>query len=471
MSRAPFYPLVACCLAGLSACTMGPSWQRPAEALPATYSSAAALTPAEQAQTSLSPWWETLGDPELNQWVNKALLESPQTRIAAARVEEADALMRQAGASLFPEVNLALGGVNNRVTQLGTTPVPTGVPVVRSDRVLNLSTSYELDVWGRVRSADQAARAQALASRYAQATVHTTLASALVQSWVNLRSLDAQLELLQNNLQTRQDTLAFTQRRQVGGLASQLDAQAALPAVLSLQSQIAETQRQRSLAQNLVAVLVNQPGLVVAARSDLPHAPNVPPGLPSALLEARPDVREAQAQLMGAHARIGVARAALFPTLSLTAATGAQSADLSNLLKPEAFTFALGLNILAPIFDAGRRDAVVAQVRAQQRQLAANYQQVVLGALRDVRDALISTEQWQASIAVLTQQRDALADNLRLTELREASGYSASAQVLDAKRNLNDAELALVRARAARLAAHVDLVKALGGGWPGSAAP
>lgn len=449
----------------LSACTVAPTYERPSVKLPQTYQAAQTAVEDAPAAVGMSPWWEVLGDAQLNLWVNRALAQSPQAQAAAARVQEADALMRQAGAALFPEVNLSVGGVNNQVTQLGAVPVSPSLPVARTDRAVSLSTSYELDVWGKVRSADQAARAQALSSRYAQATVQTTLAASVVQAWLSLRSLDAQIAVTRDSLRNRQEAAAIIAKRQAGGLASEVDVQAAQPALLALQAQSADLLRQRALSENLLGVLLNSPGLTVASDVVLPAAPTVPAGLPSSLLNDRPDVRDAEAQLIAANARIGLARAALFPALSLTAAAGSQSADLSNLFKPEAFTFSLGLNILAPIFDAGRRDAVVAQVTAQQQQVAANYRQTVLNAFRDVRDALSNTEQQAAAERSLQAQQQSLQASVRLTQLRVNAGLVAPLVLLDAQRNLNEAELSLVRARAARLAAAVDLFKALGGGW------
>jgi multidrug efflux system outer membrane protein len=449
----------------LSACSVAPVYERPKVALPQSYQAASSALEASAATEGISPWWEALGDAQLNQWVQRALAQSPQTQAAAARVQEADALMRQAGAALFPEVNLSVGGVNSQVTQLGAVPVSPSLPVARTDRFVSLSTSYELDVWGKVRSADQAARAGALSSRYAQATVQTTLAASVVQAWLSLRSLDAQIAITRDSLANRQEALAIVNTRQSGGLASEVEVQAAQPALQALQAQLADLLRQRALSENLLGVLLSSPGLRVATLTTLPAAPQVPEGLPSSLLTARPDVRDAEAQLMAANARIGLARAALFPSLSLTAAAGSQSADLSNLFKPEAFTFSLGLNILAPIFDAGRRDAVMAQVSAQQQQLSANYRQTVLNAFREVRDALSSTEQQAATERALQAQQQSLQASLRLTQVRVNAGFVAPVQLLDAQRNLNDAELALVRARAARLGASVDLFKALGGGW------
>ena len=449
----------------LSACTVAPTYERPSVKLPQTYQAAQTAVEDAPAAVGMSPWWEVLGDAQLNLWVNRALAQSPQAQAAAARVQEADALMRQAGAALFPEVNLSVGGVNNQVTQLGAVPVSPSLPVARTDRAVSLSTSYELDVWGKVRSADQAARAQALSSRYAQATVQTTLAASVVQAWLSLRSLDAQIAVTRDSLRNRQEAAAIIAKRQAGGLASEVDVQAAQPALLALQALSADLLRQRALSENLLGVLLNSPGLTVDSDVVLPAAPTVPAGLPSSLLNDRPDVRDAEAQLIAANARIGLARAALFPALSLTAAAGSQSADLSNLFKPEAFTFSLGLNILAPIFDAGRRDAVVAQVTAQQQQVAANYRQTVLNAFRDVRDALSNTEQQAAAERSLQAQQQSLQASVRLTQLRVNAGLVAPVVLLDAQRNLNEAELSLVRARAARLAAAVDLFKALGGGW------
>ncbi|WP_137719314.1 efflux transporter outer membrane subunit [Methylobacillus flagellatus] len=450
-------------LALLASCAMvGPDYQRPASELPANY------TAPQQASDGavLSPtWWTLYQDPQLNQLVEQALARNTDIRIALARVEEADAAMREVGAALFPAVNLTGGGTRSRVTEAGAFPVFSSNP--RENYVISAGTSFELDFWGKLRRGKEAAKAQALSTRYARDTLRISLASMVASNYLQLRSLDTQIKLSQDSLRSREDSLGLTQRRQDGGVASALDVHQAQVAVSNLRAQIAEQSRLRSTIQNQLAVLTGVLDLQLADADldSLPVPPVPPAGLPSSLLEARPDVRQAEQNLVAANANIGVAKAALYPSVSLTASFGGESIELGDVLKSAARVWSTGLSFSLPIFNAGRLDARVDQAAARQKQMLVTYEQALNNAFREVNDALVTTRQTGEREAALKVSADAAGKALQIAEQRYKAGYSAYLEVLDAQRVHNDATLAYTQARQTRLVATVELFKALGGGW------
>jgi multidrug efflux system outer membrane protein len=349
-------------------------------------------------------------------------------------------------------------------------PPPAGTPILRSQQQLLASTSFELDFWGRFARADEAARAGLLASRLARDVVALTLAGATSQAYFSLRSLDAQLVVLEVTLRARRDSLEIAKARLEAGFASELDVHQAQGALSDALVQQREAQRQRALLERQLGQLTGRLDLKLASGDlfSLPLPPTPPPGLPSTLLERRPDIRAAEQSMVAANAQIGVARAALFPTLSLTAALGAQSGELSQLLSSGAGIWSLGFGLALPIFDAGRREARVEQAEARREQALANYQRSIESGFREVADALVSVEQTAGSEDELRLRLEAARKALELSTARYESGYSPYLEVLDAQRTANDAELAFVRNRQARLAFSVDLMRALGGGWTGT---
>lgn len=449
----------------LSACTVGPDYQRPDLTLPANYDA----DRAESVQAVVNAeWWKLFGDPVLDQLVAAALLHNTDLLMAVARVEEADAVMRQAGAALFPEFNLSAGDVRNRVST--ATTLPGASPLVRESIKMTVGTSFELDFWGRLRRAQEATRASALASRYGRDTVALTVAGLVSQSYIALRALDAQVAASQSSLETRDRALALVRARFEAGLSSELDVRQAEGARAALLSQTAELVQSRALMQHQLALLTGNMALQLPAASleSLPLPPVPPAGLPSSLLVARPDVRQAEEQLTAANAKIGVAKAALFPTISLTANLGGESAQLAGLLASPAKIWTAGFGLALPIFDAGARSAQVDAVSAQQKQALAAYQKAVQSAFREVKDALVSLQQTAQKDEATALQVGAAKRALRLAEARYQSGYSPYLETLDAQRTLNDATFAALKNRQARLAAAVDLFKALGGGWQDS---
>lgn len=444
---------------------VGPDYERPAVNLPGAYADAPADvgTPA----AIRAQWWKLYGDERLDELVAGALERNADMRLAVARIEETDANLREAGAAFLPEIDLSAAPTRSRVSNRTAAPIPASAPLVRNDLRFTLGTSFEIDFWGKLRRALEATRALALGSRYAKEVVTLSLAGLTTQAYFSLRSLDAQVTLTRATLQSRGEALGLVRNRARGGIASDLEVNQAEFARADASAQLKELLRQRALVEHQLATLTGRLDLALASGDllSLPLPPLPPAGLPSALLERRPDVRQAEQQLIAANAQIGIARAAMFPTISLTAYAGGQSAALSTVLSTGASIWSVGFGLALPIFDSGRFAARTQAAEARQRQSVAAYQKAVETAFREAADALAGVQQTTAAEEDLQSRVVAARNVLRLAGLRYEAGYSAYLEVLDAQRTANEAELAFVRNRQSRLSASVDLMKALGGGW------
>ena len=448
-------------MALLSACkSVGPDYQRPALAVPSQYSEQ-----ADQAQSKVSTtWWTAYQDQLLNDLVSKALQSNTDIKLAVARIEEADALAREIGAATLPQVDLNAGATRSRVTELGGNPVTTNP---RNDYKAELGTSFEIDFWGKLRRAKESVRAQILSSRYAKDTVALSLSGLVATNYLTLRSLDSQITLTQESMKSREASLGLTKRRLEGGVASALDVYQAEVASANLSAQLAELTRQRALSLHQLATLTGDLSLNIASADiqALPIPPTPPAGLPSSLLEARPDVAQAEQQMIAANANIGVAKAALYPTISLTAGLGGESLELGDILKSAARIWTGGVSLYLPIFDSGKLNSKVDQASAKQKQALASYEGAIQTAFKEVNDALVDLRQNTEREDALNKSQIAAKKALDVSENRYKSGYSAYLDVLDAQRVYNDSALSYVQSRQARLAATVGLFKALGGGW------
>lgn len=448
----------------LVACQMvGPDYARPKQALPATYQEAQA---SEAPEAISNQWWTLYNDEVLNGLIAKACKNNTDIKIAAARIEEADGYMREVGAALFPQVNLDSSASRYKVTELGATPLFGGSPT-RSNINVKLSTTFELDFWGKLRRAQESAKAQALGSRFAKDTIDLSLKSLVTGDYLLLRSLEAQIELSKASMKSREDSLALTQRRLEGGVSSALDVHQAEVAYNNLKAQLADLTRQRSIIEHQLAVLTGDLDLKISSGdiNVLPIPPVPPAGLPSTLLEARPDVRQAEQNLIAANAKIGVAKAALFPTISLTAGFGGESKDLGDVLKSAARIWNGGLSLNLPVFDSGRLNSKVDQATAEQKQLLASYERAVQNAFTEVNDALVNVRQNTEREEALNASQLSASKAVEIANNRYKSGYTGYLEVLDAQRVFNDASLAYVQSRQARLTSTVEMFKALGGGW------
>ena len=456
--------VLICLSLSLIACkTVGPDYKRIPANLPATYSEPDVS--ASSANKTQKQWWLQYQDPKLNALIELSLKNNTNIALAVARIEEADASMREVGASLQPQVDLNAGATRSKVTELGAFPTFGGA--VRNHFNFGLSTSYEIDFWGKIKRNKESAAANALASRAGKDTVELSLIGLVASNYLQLRGLDAQIAVTKDNQVSRKEALSLNQRRLAGGVASALEVSQAEVAVSNLDAQLVELTRLRALTLHQLTVLTGQLDLTLAEGDlrSLAVPPTPPAGLPSALLENRPDIRQAEQNLIAQNAKIGVAKAAMYPSISLTGSLGAESVDLGDILKAGARIWSFGLGLDLPIFDSNRRQSRVEQADARQKQALAQYQTAIQNAFREVNDALISrrlnAEREQAFMHSQASAKQALT----VAENRYKSGYSAYLEVLDAQRVHNDASLAVVQAKQATFLATVELFKALGGDW------
>lgn len=466
-----------CALTGmLSGCLLGPDYERPAVELPDAYrtppqvaSQPAAVTSVNQAPRSpndevMKEWWTLFNDPVLNDLIVSAQKNNADIQIAVARLGQAQALARQAGAALYPTVNVTASGTR---ASTGTSVTPSGVGLQTNTAQLGVVTSYEIDVWGRVRRNIESATAVATASQYEQDSVRLTLSALVVNTYLRLRALDAQIDVVTNSVKTRENSLRVAQAKLDGGLVSPIDVSQARAAKAASEANLSELTRQRAIVQNQLGILTGQLQLTLAPVDlrGLPIPPVPPAGLPSTLLERRPDVNRVEQELTAANARIGVATANFFPTLSLTALFGAQSVDFSAFLSGQSVVWSAGLGLLQPVFTGGSLRARLDFAKAQQQEVLGNYVKVVRNAFGEVSDALVSVNQTLQTERYLTEQVAAATKAQELATVRYEAGYVDYLNVLEAQRVQNEANLAFVLNRSLRLQAGVDLFKALGGGW------
>lgn len=442
----------------LSACSVTPDYQRPASVLPEQFDA-----PLAAAGTLEQHWWQGYQDPELDLLISNALTYNSSMTEAVARIEEAEANLKLTGAALLPSLDGQ--GAANRSGSSSTTAL--AGPTVRQSFKLAVNTAFELDFWGKLQRYREGAAANLLSSRYQRDTLALTLVSNLTSQYLQLRSLDSQLQALDRLQQNRTDSLTLVQKRVNAGVANELDLRQAQTALLAIKAQRIELVKSRELLSHQIALLSGEPGLNVKTDGleTLPVPPVVPVGLPSELLSKRPDLQSAEQQLVAAQANVSVAKTAFYPSISLTGQLGVESQELNDLFNGNSRIWSLGLAVDLPLFDAGKREAQQQQMEARQKQALANYTGQLRTAFKEVRDALsdnrLSAELEQAQLARVKAARDLLS----LAQIRYDAGYVAYSDVLDAHRSLQEAELAAIQSRADRLTASVQLMKALGGGW------
>ncbi|MFN4325099.1 MAG: efflux transporter outer membrane subunit [Azonexus sp.] len=457
----------------LSACAIGPDYLRPASLLPAVFSEA---QPADNVAVASNPsinphWWRLFNDATLNDLVDQALSGNASLRQAIARVEQADAVAREAGASFFPQIDGSAAISNTKASTKTATYVATQ-PRIRQARSAGLSTAFELDVWGRVRRANEAARATLLASQYSRDAIRLSVAGLVTDTYLALRAYDAQWAISDETVKTREASLKLVKARVEAGLASPLEGFQAEGALAAAQAQLAEQRRLRQLTEHQLALLTGNPTLKVAAGDlrQLPLLPEPPAGLPADLIEGRPDVRQAEEELIAANAGIGIAKAGYFPKFTLTGSLGSESKTLSDLFSAGSNTWSLGLGALMPILDFGRTSARVDQAKALNQQSLIAWQNSLQTAYQEVRDALVSLRELGIEENAQNTRVDNAEKALRIARLRYEAGQIGYLDVLDAQRSLNEAQLAAIGVRQARLSTSVALFKALGGGWKADAA-
>jgi multidrug efflux system outer membrane protein len=414
-------------------------------------------------------WQEVLADPQLQAYITEALTNSWDIRIAAARVLQAEAAARVTRSQFFPTVGAGADWTTARASENGPSPIPSGIdPQSEYGSVYGTMASYELDLWGRVRRANEAARAQLLATEAAQQTVRQTLVAQVAGTYLGLLELDYEMEIAQRTLGVRANSLTLTRARQEGGVASMQDVYQAEILVTTAQATIADTHRRIGQQENALNILLGRnPGTPVRGAGFLSQTLDltVPPGLPSDLLERRPDIRSVEQQLVAANADIGQAKAAFYPKVTLTGLYGVQSVALSDLFTSGSRVWQFGPAVSAPLFTGGALRGNLKLAQARFDEAVAQYQKTVQNAFREVSDSLITYRRAREFRAHQEERTQANRSAAELAAVRYQGGVTSYLEVLYNEQELFSAELNLAQARLEELLSVVTLYRTLGGGW------
>lgn len=461
--------IAAITLVLFTGCRAAPPHRRPSIAAPPAFRGGGHQQAAESASLADLKWFEVFKDEQLQELVRKAHARNYDLREAVARVEEARAAFGISRADLYPSVGAGMEATTLRMSRGGNFPLPQGFAQNRTFGTVALNLlSYEVDVWGRLRSANDAARAEVLAAEENRKTVMMTLVSDVAGAYFNLLELDAELEIARRTLATRENSLRLIKLREQRGLATRLDVRQGEQLVYTASETVPRIRQSIEQTENRISLLTGESPSHIrrgTALSAQEQPPSVPAGLPSELLERRPDIRAAEQTLAAADARIGGARAAYFPRISLTGLLGSQSNALSSLFSGATGMWQFAPQVSQPAFTGGRLRSN-AKLAAAQRQIALiRYEKAVQTAFREVSDALVAYQRTREARAEQETLVATLQDRARLAYLRYTGGVDPLLNALDADRDLFEAELNLTRARRDELVAMVQLYRALGGGW------
>lgn len=464
MLKFPQYSVLVFSLLLAGCASLAPEYQRPQLELPGN------LKPVS-AKAQDSQWWQ-MQDPAIAALLSEAKANNQDLQIAVARIKEVRASSVEAHANRFPSLDLSLSNSRSSASR-NAGRVPQGASAVNNDVQLNLSAAYEVDLWGKLANADQAAQARLLAQEANRHIVESSLRANVLQTYLQLLSLDGQLALAQKNLQTREQNLQLQNKRLAAGASQQLEVNLAQAEFAASQGTVAQLQQaQRNTESGLALLLGRSPNAIAqpSIARGMPLAQlikqvRVPGELKSELLLARPDVIAAEQALIAANADIGQARAQYFPSLRLSTSVGRESRQLSDLFSPASMLWNVASGLTQPLFRAGAISALVEGAQARKEQANARYVQVVQAAFRDVHDALSDLTANDSMLASSQARVKALNESQRLMELRYKSGYSSYQELLNTQRDSLQAQSALLDQQRAQLAALVDLYKALGGSW------
>jgi len=469
MRKSLFLPLLA---AGfLAGCAMGPNYHRAAISAPDSFRAAPSTTANNSESLGDVKWWEVFKDEKLQALEREALAQNYDLRDAAARVEAASAALGLTRSNQFPNLGANADIATIRASRNGATPLPASF-VPSQNRTFGAATlsllSFELDIWGRLRRSTEAARANLLSAEENRKAVMTTLVSEVAAAYFSLRELDYQLEISQRTLATRHESLELIRNRQLGGVATLLELRQAEQLVYTAAETIPALQQAIEQTENQISLLLGRnPGDVARGLSltEQQMPPDVPAGLPSALLERRPDIRASEQILIAANAQIGVAKAAYFPQISLTGFLGGQDSQLSNLFGGSSGVWNFTPQATQPIFTAGRLKSNVQLSQALRNTALIQYEKTIQTAFTEVSSALIAHQRARESRVQQELLVGALQDRTRLAYIRYRGGVDTLLNALDSDRDLFQAELALSQIRLNELNSVVQLYKALGGGW------
>ena len=448
----------------LPGCAVGPNYKRPAVPVPADFRSEEGA--AQQASIADLPWWEVFKDERLKQLIQTALANNYDLRVAITRVEQARQISLQARAQYFPFLNYSVGSGYGKNEFAGTVG-PNGGKEQGSFLAL-ASVAWEADVWGRLRRQNEAARAQYLGTEEARRGVMLSLVSDVAQAYFELLDLDLQLDIAKRTTQSFTETLKLFTQRLEGGVSSALDTSRAEAALATSSANIPEIERQIAIKENQISVLLGENPAPIARTAQLLDQvipPQVPSGLPSQLLERRPDILEAEQQMRLANAQVGVATANFFPQIGLTSFFGRGSSPLENLSSGKSTVWTIAGNVAGPIYQGGLLRAQKHQAVSFWEQTKLQYQQSAQLAFQDVSNALISREKYEVVRTEQARSVRAYQESVRLSLLRYTAGKASYYEVLEAQIQLYPAEFALAITELNRRTVIVQLYKALGGGW------
>jgi outer membrane protein, multidrug efflux system len=467
--------LLVLALSSAVSCKLGPDYERPPVVTPEKWRELAAA----EASIANVPWWELFQDEELRRLITLALAENRDLKIAIERIEEARALYGISRSELYPQVDASAVGGALRFSEGSLTHTPDADETQDPDTTKGLASigigfSWELDFFGRIRRANEAEQARLLATQEARRAVALTLVSDVARAYVDLRALDRRLEIARRTLDSRGEYVGLSRDRFEGGVTPELDWRQAEAEFFRVQAIVYEIEKLVAQKENELSVLLGRnPAAVPRGRAvDVqPIPPEVPAGLPAQLLERRPDVREAEQRLVSATARIGEAKAMLYPRITLTGSYGFASTDLSELLDGSSQSWNIFSQLLQPIFNAGKNRRRVEVRESQQRQAVYDYERTLLQALREVEDSLVGLQ--KAGDQRGSQQKRVEAERkvVELSELRYRGGVAAYLEVLDAQRSLFNAEIDETASMSEHVNSLIRLYKALGGGWPTTPPP
>jgi outer membrane protein, multidrug efflux system len=455
----------------LAGCAVGPNYQRPTVKTPENFRAPDPLPPPQATSLADLKWWEVFKDDKLQDLVRAALVANYDLRDAVARVEAARASLGVTRSNQFPQLG-ASGEIQfNRLSRGGQTPLPAAFLPSQNrnfgEATLNL-LSFEVDIWGRLRRATEQARANLLSADENRKAVVVTLVSDVATAYLHLRELDYELEISRETLSTRRDSLGLTIQRQTGGVATLLDLREAEQLVDTAEQVIPTLQQQIEQTENQITLLLGRsPDGIVRGQDFMMQEmpPEVPAGLPSALLERRPDILAAEQNLIAANANIGVAKAEYFPQISLSGFLGGQSTQLSTLFNGPHSAWSFVPQVSQPIFTAGRLKSNVKLAEAERQEALIQYEKTIQTAFTDVSNALIAHQRVRESRVKQEALVTTLQDRKRLAYLRYRGGVDTQLTALDADRDLFQAQLNLAEIRLNELLSVVQLYKALGGGW------
>lgn len=448
-----------------SGCAVGPDYSRPELALPPQWR---ALEVHEAQAFANAPWWELFQDPTLQDLIRTALTQNKDLATAIARIEQQRAIYAFQRADLIPKIDAYGSADRSRASKEGRVPIPQSVDPEGATFQAGASLSWEIDLFGRIRRATEAEQAALLATEEARRAVVIELVASVATTYMDLRDFDARLDIARRTLDSRRDYVELVKARFEGGVTSELDWRQAEAEYHRVETVVYEFERLVAQTEHALDVLLGRNPVPVARGRSLveqPVPPAIPAGLPSDLLERRPDIRQAEQTLVAANARIGEAKALLFPQISLTGFFGWESTDLGNLFVGPAKAWSISGSLLQPVFNAGKNLARLEATEWQQRQVLYGYELTILQAFREVEDALVGFRTTGAQRTAQAGRVAAERKVLELAEVRYRGGVSAYLEVLDAQRSLFGSELDESQTVRDNVVAMIQLYKALGGGW------